>query len=59
MKFVFTVKSSVVSLAVVAVSCAMASRSLSVAVTKFSMASTVSFWRYLSSRFVVALCMVP
>ena len=40
--FAFTVASSVVSLATVAVSCAMAERSLAVAVDKFAMASTVS-----------------
>ena len=56
MSFSFTVKSSVVSLVTVAVSCVMAERSLAEAVTKFVMASTVSCWRYPLSEFAVVLC---
>ena len=54
--FLFTVARSVASLATVAVSCAMAERSLAVAVAKFAMVYTVSCWRYPLSRFAVALC---
>ena len=44
------------SLATVAVNCAMMVWSLAVAVAKFAMASTVYFWRYLPSGFAVELC---
>ena len=54
--FVFIVTSSVVSLVTVVVSCAMAARSLAVAVTRFAMASTVSYWRYSLSGFAMKLC---
>ena len=57
--FALTVASYIVSLVTVAVSCAMAVRSLTVAVAKFVMASTVSFWRYPSSGFAVVLCAAP
>ena len=55
--FAFTVTNSVMSLAAVAVGCTMVVRSVTVAVAKFPMASTVSYWSYLSSGFAVALCM--
>ena len=55
----FTVESSVVSLATVDVSCAISLRSLALAVAKFEMASTVYWWRYPSSKFLVALCSAP
>ena len=59
MSFAVTVASSVVSLATVAVIFAMAMRLLAVAISKFTMASTVSCWRFLSFGFVVALCALP
>ena len=55
----FTVARSAMSLAIVAVSCVMAARSLAVAIGKFLIASTVSCWRYLFSGFVVALYAAP
>ena len=54
--FAFTVTRSVVRFAAVAVSYMMAARSLAVAVAKFAIALTISWWRYPSSRFAVALC---
>ena len=54
-RFLFNVAISLVSLATVALSCAMAARSLAVAVTRFLMTSTLYCWRYPSSGFVVAL----
>ena len=48
--------SSIVSLTMVDLSCAMDARSLAVAVNKFAMESTVSWWRHLLYRFVVVLC---
>ena len=57
--FAFTIASSVVSLATVAVSCVMAARLLDVAVAKFAMMSTVSCWSYPSYGFSVALFAAP
>ena len=44
--FGFTARIYVMSLATVAISCAMLAQSLAVAVAKFVMASNVSYWRY-------------
>ena len=59
MSFAFTVKISVVSLATVEVSCAMAARSLAVAINKFVIAPTISWWRYSSPGFAVAFYAAP
>ena len=57
--FTFTVMRSTVSLLTVDVSCAMAARSLAVAVARFTIAPTVYCWRYPSPGFAVALCAAP
>ena len=53
--FSFTVAISIVSLTMLAVSCAISEGSLVVAVAKFAIASTMYWWMYPSSGFVVAL----
>ena len=59
MSFLFTIAVYTVILVTLAVSCVMDVRSLAVAVAKFAMLSTVFWWRYLSSKFSVALCAAP
>ena len=55
----FTVTISVMSLAMVDVIYVMVAWSLSMAVTRFSMTSTVSWWMHPLSGFVLALCATP